>query len=42
VRGEDFPPETVPGTNSRLPTTISEMYKRQTEGMQKGDKILPP
>ena len=42
VRGSDFPPETRPGTNSRLPTDMAEMYKRQTEGVQQGNKILPP
>lgn len=42
VRGADFPPETIPGTNQRLPTDMAEIYKTQTEGMQKGNKVLPP
>lgn len=42
VRGEDFPPVSIPGSRSRLPTDISEMYKTQTEGLQKGRKIVSP
>ncbi len=42
VRGEDFPPEKIPGTSSRLPTDLPELYRRQTEGMQKGNEILRP
>jgi len=42
VRGEDFPPEAIPGSKSRLPTDIAEIYKTQTEGLQKGNKVLPP
>ncbi len=42
VRGEDFPPESIPGSRSRLPTDISEMYKTQTKGLQRDNKILPP
>ncbi|TWU47203.1 hypothetical protein Poly51_50010 [Rubripirellula tenax] len=40
VRGDDFPPEPMKG-RPRLPTDISEMYKEQLEGMQKGNEILP-
>ncbi len=42
VRGEDFPPQTAPGTNARLPTDLPDLYKRPTEGIQKGNTILPP
>jgi hypothetical protein len=43
ARGEDFPPDTVPpGTGSRVPADISELYKRRTEGLQQGNTILPP
>ena len=42
ARAEDFPPTTRPGTNSRLPTDVSELYKRQTEGMQLDNTILSP
>ncbi len=42
VRGTDFPPESIPGSRSRMPTDISEMYKTQTEGMQRGNKVLAP
>jgi len=38
AKAEDFPPEYRGGSN-RLPTDISEIYKRQTEGMQQGDSI---
>lgn len=40
ARGEDFPPESTNNANfSRLPTDIAEIYKKQKEGMQKGDKV---
>lgn len=42
VRGEDFPPESVSGNRPRLPSDIAEIYKRQTEGVQTDNKILPP
>ena len=42
ARAEDFPPTTPPGTNSRMPTDLPELYKRQTEGMQQGNTILSP
>lgn len=42
VRGEDFPPERGAGNRPRLPSDIAEIYKRQTEGMQVGNKILSP
>lgn len=42
VRGEDFPPESIPGSRSRLPTDISEMYKTQTKGLQGDNPILSP
>jgi hypothetical protein len=41
VRGEDFPPESA-GPRSRLPNNLPEIYRRQTEGLQKGNKVLPP
>ncbi len=42
VRGDDFPPDRVPGPTKRRPTDISEMYKKQLEGLQKGNEILAP
>lgn len=42
VRGEDFPPDRVPGVNKRMPTDLPDLYKRQVEGMQRGNKVLPP
>tara|TARA_R110002049_G_scaffold72490_2_gene187166 strand:- start:191258 stop:192742 length:1485 start_codon:yes stop_codon:yes gene_type:complete len=42
ARAEDFPPTTPPGTNSRMPTDLPELYKRQTEGMQQGNTIVSP
>jgi enamine deaminase RidA (YjgF/YER057c/UK114 family) len=42
VRGADFPPESVPGSKPRLPSDIAEIYQRQTEGVQKGNDVLPP
>ena len=42
ARGEDFPPEPAPRASSRRPIDMPELYMRQTEGMQEGNKILPP
>lgn len=42
VRGRDFPPDKVPATNSRLPTDLPDMYKRDTSKLQKDNKILSP
>ncbi len=43
ARGEDFPPDAIPpGTSSQLPAQISDMYRHDTEGLQQGNKILPP
>ena len=42
ARAEDFPPISPPGTNSRLPTDLPELYKRQTEGMQLDNTIVSP
>lgn len=42
VRAEDFPPERIPGSRSSLPTTISELYQKQTEGLQRGRGIVSP
>jgi hypothetical protein len=42
ARGEDFPPEPVPASSSRRPIDMPELYMRQTEGLQEGNKILPP
>lgn len=44
-RGEDFPPVPAPRASSRRPIDMPELYMRQTEGMQQGNKksdILPP
>lgn len=41
MRGEDFaPPSRRP--SGRLPSDISTMYKRQTEGMQRGNEYVSP
>ncbi|MEM1224251.1 MAG: hypothetical protein AAGJ40_01070 [Planctomycetota bacterium] len=41
VRGDDFMPE--PSTAPRsLPNSLPELYLRQTEGMQQGNRILEP
>ncbi len=42
ARGEDFPPEKIPNSNSRLPTDLPDLYKQSTEGVQKDNRILPP
>jgi hypothetical protein len=45
ARGEDFPPVPAPRASSRRPIDMPELYMRQTEGLQQGDKksdILPP
>ncbi len=43
ARAEDFPPESKIRTNrSGIPSRIAEIYKKQTEGLQEGNKILPP
>lgn len=43
ARADDFRPETRIRTNrSGIPSRIAEIYKRQTEGQQEGNKILPP
>lgn len=42
ARGEDFPPERIPMSNRRLPNTLPELYTRQVEGVQEGNRILPP
>ena len=40
AKASDFPPESANGRNfSRLPTDISELYRRQTEGMQQGGEV---
>lgn len=41
VRGDDFPPAPSQAARS-LPNNLPEIYKRQTEGMQQGNEILPP
>lgn len=41
ARGEDFQRVAPKGSSSRLPTDISEIYKRQTEGLQLDNKIKP-
>jgi hypothetical protein len=42
VRADDFPPERIPGPPNRLPTTLPEMYKQDTEKLQKDNTILSP
>ncbi|GAA4466762.1 hypothetical protein [Novipirellula rosea] len=42
VRGEDFPPESGVGATQRYPSNLPELFRRQTEGMQTDNKILPP
>ena len=42
VRGEDFPPDKIPNSQSRLPTDLPELYRRPTEGIQKDNEILRP
>jgi hypothetical protein len=40
AKASDFPPESANGINfSRLPTDISDIYRRQTEGMQQGGEV---
>ncbi|MFK8111458.1 MAG: hypothetical protein AB8B91_04635 [Rubripirellula sp.] len=41
ARGEDFQRVAPKGANSRLPSDISEIYKRQRKGMQQGNTIKP-
>lgn len=41
ARGEDFPPERSGGTHRR-PSDLPELYKRQSEGMQRNNEILQP
>lgn len=42
VRGDDFPAETVSGTNRRLPSDLSDLYKSEPDRIQKDNKILKP
>ncbi len=43
ARGTDFPPESkFRDYRSGLPSRVSEIYRQQTEGQQKGNEILPP
>ena len=43
ARGEDFPPASNIRTDrSGIPSKLAEIYKQQTEGVQEGNKILPP
>lgn len=42
VRGDDFPPESIKGSRSRLPAGISDLYKTQTEGLQGSKGIVSP
>ena len=43
VRAEDFEPDINLRTGrTGIPSRIADIYKRQTEGMQEGNKILPP
>ncbi len=40
ARADDFPPESKNNANfSRLPTDIAEIYKKQEEGMQRGNEL---
>jgi len=42
-RADDFEPESNIRTNRQgIPSRIAEIYKKQTEGEQEGNKILPP
>jgi len=43
ARAEDFRPKTKIRLNrAGIPSRIAEIHKRQTEGQQEGNKILPP
>jgi hypothetical protein len=43
ARAEDFPVKTKLRTNREgIPSRIAEIYKKQTEGVQQDNKILPP
>ncbi len=43
VRGSDFDPEPNPQATQQLPSgDLPETYRRQTEGMQRGNEILRP
>ena len=42
ARGEDFPPDRIPASSARRPVDLPELYRRQTEGIQEGNTILPP
>jgi hypothetical protein len=41
TRGEDFQKVGPSDVGSRLPSTLPEIYKRQTKGMQEGNTIKP-
>ena len=41
VRGSDFEPDSQIDQR-RLPTDIADMYKRQKDNFQRGNKVLPP
>ncbi len=43
AQADDFPPDTnIRTSGTGIPSRIAEIYKKQTEGMQEGNKILPP
>lgn len=42
VRGEDFPPEPQVQNNSRVPSDLPELYRRQKEGVQRNNEIVRP
>ncbi len=43
VRGKDFPPDAIPpGTQSRLPTNLPQMYQKQLDNVQRNNTIARP
>ncbi|TWT83928.1 Chromosome partition protein Smc [Planctomycetes bacterium CA13] len=42
VRGADFKPTSNVGANQRYPTSLPEIFTRQTEGVQRTNEILSP
>jgi len=43
AKAEDFLPETrIQTGRAGIPSRMAEIYKKQTEGMQEGNRILPP